>query len=393
MRDVVIVSAVRTAIGKLGGALTDVPAVELGRLVAVEAIRRAAIAPDQVDEVLIGHALQAGAGSNLARQVLLQAGIPHAVPATTVNKVCASGMKAITLAALSIAAGENDVVLAGGVENMSAAPYLLRNARWGYRLGAAEISDVILSDALTDPLSGRHMGETAEIIAEEFNITRLAQDAFAAQSQQKAGRALLEGRFESEIVGVPIRQKKSHETKLFMVDEFPRPNTTQETLAALRPAFKEDGTVTAGNSSGINDGAAAVVLMAADVAALRGTMPMARILSYASAGVEPLRMGIGPIPATQLALRRAGISIHQIDLVELNEAFAAQSIAVIGQLDLDPDIVNVNGGAIALGHPVGATGARIVVTLVHSLAHREDHIGLATLCVGGGQGMAIVLER
>jgi acetyl-CoA C-acetyltransferase len=377
----------------LGGALADVSPVELGRLVAVEAIDRAGIAPDQIDEVVIGHGLQAGAGSNLARQVLLEAGIPCSVPATTINKVCASGMKAISLAALSIAAGETDIVLAGGAENMSAAPYVLRKARWGYRLGAAEMSDVILSDALTDPLSGRHMGETAEIIAEEFNVTRTAQDAFAAQSQQKACQAQSEGRFEAEIVGVPARDKKSRETTLFAVDEFPRPGTTTETLSSLRPVFKEDGTVTAGNASGINDGAAALVLMAADVADREGIVPLARILSYASAGVEPLRMGIGPVPASRLALQRAGVSIEQLDLVELNEAFAAQSIAVIDELSLDSDIVNVNGGAIALGHPIGASGARIVVTLVHALAQRDGHIGLATLCVGGGQGMALVLER
>ena len=392
MREVVIAGAVRTAIGKFGGALAGVPVTELGATVVREATRRAGIAPTDVDEVVMGHVLQAGTGLSSARQVALLSDIPEHVPAYTVNKVCASGMKAVTLGALSIASGENEIVVAGGMESMSGAPFLLPNARWGHRLGDGEVLDVILRDALTDPGECCHMGITAENLADEFHISRKDQDAFAAESQHKAGRALAAGNFQPEIVPVAVPQKKA-EPLAFATDEFPRPDTTVEVLSTLKPAFKKDGTVTAGNASGINDGAAAMVLLSTEEAKRRGVEPMARIVSYASAGVAPGRMGLGPVPATQRTLRRADLTIDDIDVVELNEAFAAQSLAVIGQLGLVPERLNLNGGAIALGHPVGASGARILVTLLHIMADRGARLGLATLCVGGGQGMAIVVAR
>ena len=391
MRQVVIASAVRTAIGKFGGTLANVPAVELGSVVVQEALRRVGVAPPEVGEVILGQVLQAGAGLNPARQVSLASGIPVAVPAYTVNKVCASSLKAIALAALSIAAGEQDVVVAGGMENMSAAPFFLPKARWGYRLGDGELVDSLLRGALYDPVAGCHMGLTAENLAAEFGIGRRQQDEFAARSQYKAAAAAQTRQFAAEIVPVAVPQNKS-EPLSFESDEFPRPDTTVEVLSTLRPAFKQDGTVTAGNASGINDGAAAVVLLSADEAKRRGIQPLATIRSWASAGVEPARMGLGPVPATKSALAKAGLSLEEVELVELNEAFAAQSLAVIEQLELDASIVNPNGGAIALGHPVGASGARILVTLLHAMAARGAHLGLATLCIGGGQGMAIIVE-
>ena len=392
MRQVVIAGAVRTAIGKFGGALADVPATTLGTHVVREALARTGVAPDDVDELIMGHVLQAGTGLNPARQVALHAGLPVSTPAFTVNKVCASGMKAVTLAAQSIAAGENDIVVAGGMENMSAAPYLAPAARWGCRLGDGKLLDVVLRDALVDPTESCHMGITAENVGAEFAISRHDQDAFAAASQHKAGAAAAAGGFVPEIAPIDVPRRKGP-PETVAADEFPRPDTTVEVLGKLKPAFKPDGTVTAGNASGINDGSAAMVLLAADEAARRGVEPMARIVSYASAGVEPSRMGLGPVPATRRALVRAGLDLADIDLVELNEAFAAQSLAVIGQLELDPAKVNVQGGAIALGHPVGASGARILVTLLHLLGVRGVRYGLATLCVGGGQGMAVIVER
>lgn len=392
MRNVLIASAVRTAIGRFGGTLVNTPVVELGALTVKEALRRAGVPAEDVNEVILGHVLQAGVGPNSARQVLLKAGLPISTPAYTVNKVCASGMKAVALAAASIASGQNEIVVAGGMENMSAAPYLLDKARWGYRLGEGDLLDCILRDALEDPLERCHMGITAEKLASEFSISRKDQDAFAVLSQQKAATAIKAGKMQAEIVPVPIPQKKG-DPILFQTDEFPRPDTTVEALARLKPAFKDDGTVTAGNASGINDGAAAMALVSEEEAKRRGIRPLARIVSYASAGVEPSRMGLGPVPATKAALAKAKLSSGDIEVVELNEAFAAQSLAVIRQLGLNTDIVNVNGGAIALGHPVGASGARILVTLLHVLGERGLRRGLATLCVGGGQGMAMIVER
>ena len=392
MRPVIIASAARTAIGRFGGTLANVSAVELGTVVVKEALRRAGVAPGEVGEVILGQVLQAGEGLNPARQVSLKSGIPVSVPAYTVNKVCASGTKAVTLGALSIAAGEQEVVVAGGMESMSGAPFLLPKARWGYRLGDGKLVDSLLGGALYDPVAGCHMGLTAENLALEFGIGRTDQDAFAARSQQKATAAIKGGQFVAEIVPVAVPQKKG-DPLWFDTDEFARPGTTVEVLSTLQPAFKEGGTVTAGNASGINDGAAALVLLSADEAERRGISPLATIVSWASAGVEPARMGLGPVPATQAALAKARLTLHDIDLIELNEAFAAQSIAVIGELGLDPAIVNPWGGAIALGHPVGASGARILVTLLYAMAEGGARRGLATLCVGGGQGMAVVVER
>ena len=392
MQEAVITSAARTAIGRFGGTLKDIPAVQLGTVAVGEALRRADVSPDEVDEVVMGQVLQAGSGLNAARQVALSAGLPVATPAYTVNKVCASGLKAVALGAQAIATGESRLVVAGGMENMSAAPFLLDGARWGYRLGHQELRDSIQHDALEDPLERCHMGETAENLAAQYGIPRQTQDEFAASSQHKAAAAAEAGHFEAEIVPLEVPQGKG-KSVLFNRDQFIRPETTAAVLGALRPAFKRDGTVTAGNASGINDGAAALVLMSAGEARRRGAQPLARIAACASAGVEPATMGIGPVPATRLALERAGLALGDIDVVELNEAFAAQSLAVITELGLDPDRVNVHGGAIALGHPVGCSGARILVTLLHAMAAREARLGLATLCVGGGQGMAVIVER
>ena len=392
MREVVIAGAVRTAIGKFGGALAGVPAPELGAAVIRDVLNRTGIGPNEVDEVVMGHVLQAGTGLNPARQAALMAELPDTTPAFTVNKVCASSMKAVSLAAQSIAVGENDVVVAGGMENMSAAPFLLDRARWGYRLGDGQLADCITRDALHDPTERYHMGITAENLADEFAISRREQDEFAARSQQKAAAAIAAGRFSEEIVPIELPQRRGA-ALTFEADEFPRPDTDIEALSNLKPAFKKDGTVTAGNASGINDGAAALVLLAGETAEQRGIQPLATVRGYASAGLEPSRMGLGPVPAARAALAGAGLTLADIDAVELNEAFAAQSIAVIRQLGLDAEIVNLNGGAIALGHPVGASGARIIVTLLHILAARDLRLGLATLCVGGGQGMALILAR
>ena len=392
MQDVVIAGAVRTAIGKLRGAFAEISVVELGRAVVMESLRRTGISPNEVNELIMGHVLQAGNGLNPARQVALKAGLPVTVPAYTVNKVCASGMKAVALGAMAVASGEHAIVVAGGMENMSAAPFLLKHARWGYRLGDGELLDSILSEAFTDPSEQCHMGVTAENLATEFHIDRRAQDEFAVQSQQKAAAAIKAGKFKAEIVPFEIYQKKGAPLSI-QDDEFPRPATTVEVLAALKPAFRQDGTVTAGNASGINDGAAAMVLMSAAEAQRRGIRPLATIVSAASAGVEPSRMGIGPVPATHAALARAGLKLSDLGVIELNEAFAAQSLAVLHDLDIDPGRVNVNGGAIALGHPVGASGARIIVTLLHIMADRRERFGLATLCVGGGQGMAMIFSN
>ena len=390
MREVVIAGAARTAIGKLGGALSTVPVVDLGATVMRAAIDRAGIEPESLDEVIMGQVIQAGAGPNPARQAILTAGFPVTLPAYTVNKVCASGMKAVALGYLSIASGEQDAIVAGGMENMSRAPHILSQARTGYRLGNGVVTDTILRDALEDPILSRHMGTTAEALADEYGIERVEQDEFAASSQRKAGRAISSGMFEREIV--PVTVPGRHNDIVFEVDEYPRPDTTVEVLSDLKPAFAVGGSVTAGNASGINDGAAAMVLLAGEYAAKCRISPMARIVSVASSALEPERMGLGPVQATKLALEKAGLKLSDIEAIELNEAFASQSIAVIREIGADPDIVNVHGGAIALGHPVGATGARILVTLLHILLERNLKLGLATLCVGGGQGMAIVVE-
>ncbi len=389
--DVVILSGCRTPIGTFGGALKDVPAVELGRLAVVEALSRAGLRPEQVEETILGCILQAGLGMNPARQVAIRAGIPVEVPAHTVNKVCGSGLKAVMLAAQAIKCEDARLVVAGGIENMSRAPFLLPGARWGERLGHGQLLDHMIHEGLTDAFHDVHMGITAENVAEKYGLTRAEQDAFAAESQRRAEEAVKEGRFKAEIVGVPVPGKKG--PSLVENDEHPRPGTTAEALGQLKPAFKKDGTVTAGNASGLNDGAAAVVVTSSGHAAALGTRPLARVVSYASAGVDPQVMGLGPVPAVRRALEKAGLDAAEIDLWELNEAFAAQSLAVVRELRLDPARVNVNGGAIALGHPIGASGARVLVTLLHALAARGLQRGVAGLCIGGGQGVALVVER
>lgn len=390
MSEVLIVSAVRTAIGSFGGTLREVPASRLGSIVIAEAVKRAQVAPADVEEVIMGNVLQAGQGQNPARQAAMGAGIPQETPAFTVNKVCASGLKAVILAAQAIALGDAEIVVAGGMENMSMTPYAVPKARWGERMGNDQFLDLMIHDGLWEIFHGYHMGVTAENVAKRYNISREEQDRFGLASQEKARAAIREGRFKEEIVPVEIPQKKG-EPQLFNVDEHPR-ETSLEKLAALKPAFIPDGTVTAGNASGINDSAAALVLMSASQAASRGLKPLARIRSYASAGVDPAYMGTGPIPATRKALEKAGLKIQNLDLVELNEAFAAQSLACVKELELDMDKVNPNGGAIALGHPIGASGARILVTLLYEMKRRGTKLGLATLCIGGGQGCALVVE-
>jgi acetyl-CoA C-acetyltransferase len=390
-REVVIVAGCRTPIGSFGGAFREVSAVELGTVAVREAVRRAGLRPEQVDEVVLGCILQAGLGMNVARQAALRAGLPEATPAHTVNKVCGSGLKAVMLAAQSIKAGDAEVVVAGGTESMSGAPFLLPGARWGERLGHGRVVDHMIHEGLTDALHDIHMGITAENLVERYSISRADQDAFAAESQRRAEEAIREGRFKEEIVPVAVPGKKGE--SLVDQDEYPRAGTTAETLGKLKPAFKKDGSVTAGNSSGINDGAAAVVVAGAERAKDLGLAPRGRVVSYASAAVDPRVMGIGPVPAVRKALDKAGLGADRIDLWELNEAFAAQSLAVLRELKLDPARVNVNGGAIALGHPIGASGARILVTLLHALAARGQKLGLAGLCIGGGQGVAMVVER
>jgi len=392
MREVVIVSAARTAVGTFGGALRDVPAVELGKIVVGEALKRAKIKPDLVEEVILGNVLQAGQGQNPTRQVLIRSGIPKEVPGTTINKVCASGLKSVMMAAQAIKAGDADVVVAGGIESMSQAPFYVPGARWGYRMNDGILVDGMIQDGLLDIFNRYHMGITAENIAEKFGVSRQDQDALALKSQQNAGKAIQSGRFKEEIVPVAIPQKKG-DPLFFEIDEHPRPKTTMEALTALRPAFKKDGTVTAGNASGINDGGGAIVVMSAEKAKGLGLDPMARIKSYATAGVAPEIMGTGPVPSSQRALAKAGLTVNDLDLIEANEAFAAQAVWVNRMMGWDLDKVNVNGGAIALGHPIGASGARILITLLFEMKKRQSRYGLATLCVGGGMGGAMVVER
>lgn len=391
MRDVVIVSAVRTAIGSFGGSLRDVPAAKLGAIAIEAAIQRCGLAKEEVEEVIMGNVLQAGQGQNPARQASMGAGVPKEVPAFTVNKVCASGLKSVILAAQAISVGDAEIIVAGGMENMSMAPYAVPKARWGERMGNDQFVDLMIHDGLWEIFYGYHMGVTAENVARRYGIGRQEQDEFGLESQQKARSAIKEGRFQEEIVPVEIPQKKGPPA-LFDTDEHPR-ETSMEKLSALKPAFVEDGTVTAGNASGINDSAAALVLMSPSKASAMGLEPMARIRSYASSGVDPAYMGTGPIPATRKALKKAGIEIGAVDLIELNEAFAAQSLACIKELGLDRSRINSNGGAIALGHPIGASGARILVTLLHEMKRRGAGTGLATLCIGGGQGCAVIVER
>lgn len=391
MREVVIVSAVRTAIGKFGGSLTPLSAPQMGAIVIKEALQRAGVKPEMVDEVIMGNVLQAGLGQNPARQAAIFAGMPVEVPAFTVNKVCGSGLKCVELGAQSILAGDNDIVVAGGMESMSNAPFTIPGkSRWGLKMGDQKMIDVMIRDGLWDAFNDYHMGITSENVAEKFGVTREDQDEVAARSQARAIEAIKSGAFKEEIVPVTIKTKKGE--KVFDTDEFPREGTTMEVLAKLRPAFKKGGTVTAGNASGLNDGAAALVLMTVDKAKELGLKPMAKIVSYASAGVDPAIMGIGPIPASRKALAKAGLEVKDMDLVEANEAFAAQTVEVGRELQLDWDKTNVNGGAIALGHPIGASGARILVTLLYALKHRNKKLGLATLCIGGGMGTATVVE-
>jgi acetyl-CoA C-acetyltransferase len=392
MREVVIVSAVRTPIGSFGGSLKDVSAIKLGAVTAKEALIRANIKPEMVEEVIFGNILQAGIGQNLARQVSIAIGIPIEVPSMTINKVCGSGLKTVQLAAQAIMCGEADIVLAGGAENMSQAPYIVPKARWGLRMGDGAIVDTMVADGLTDIFNNYHMGITAENIAEQWNITRQEQDEFAVRSQNRAEAAIKSGRFKEEIVPVEIPQRKG-DSIVVDTDEFPRFGANIEDMAKLKPAFKKDGTVTAGSSSGINDGAAAVLVMSKEKADELGIKPLVTIVSFASAGVDPKIMGYGPVPATKKALAKANMFIEQIELIEANEAFAAQSIAVAKDLRLDPEKTNVNGGAIALGHPIGCSGTRILVTLIHEMLKRDVHTGLATLCIGGGQGTSIIVKR
>ncbi|HZR26368.1 MAG TPA: acetyl-CoA C-acetyltransferase [Vicinamibacterales bacterium] len=389
--EVVILSACRTPIGSFGGAFKDLSAVDLGTVVIREAIARANVKPADVGDVVMGCVLQAGAGMNVARQAGLRAGVPVEVPGETVNRVCGSGLQAVVHAVEAIRVGYVDTMIAGGTESMSSAPYLLPGARWGYRMGNAPTVDSMLSEGLTCAIGMTHMGITAEEVASRYNVSRADQDAFAAESQRRAAVAIAEGRFTDEIVAVPVPQKKG-DPLMVATDEYPRPGTTVDTLAALRPAFKKDGTVTAGNASGINDGAAALVIATKAKAEKIGAKPLARILGYVSTGVDPKVMGIGPVPAVKKVLDRAGLKLGDVDLFELNEAFAAQSVAVVRELGIDPAKVNVNGGAIALGHPIGASGARVLTTLVYALRARKLRYGVASLCIGGGMGIAMAIE-
>lgn len=392
MRDVVIVSAARTPVGSFGGSLSKLSAIDLGIVAAKGAIERAGIKPEIIDDVLIGNILSAGLGQNPARQVAINSGIPETTPAMTINKLCGSGLRTVSMAAQFIMLGDADVILAGGIESMSNAPYLLPKARWGQRMGHGELIDSMINDGLTDVFNDYHMGITAENIAEQWNISREEQDRFSVESQNKAEKAQKDGRFKEEIIPVAIPQRKG-DPIIVDDDEYLKHGMTVEKLAKLRPAFKRDGTVTAGNASGINDGAAMLIVMAKEKAKELGIKPLATIKSYASAALDPKIMGYGPVPATKMALERANMSISDLDLIEANEAFAAQSIAVTKDLGLDSEKVNVNGGAIALGHPIGASGARILVTLIYEMIKRDAKTGLATLCIGGGQGTAVIIER
>ena len=393
MGEIVIASACRTAIGTFGGTLKDVPAAELGAIVVKEAVKRAGIKPEMVDEVIFGNVLQAGLGQNIARQVTLKAGLPIETTAMTINIVCGSGLKSVALAANQILAGESEIVVCGGTENMSAAPYAVPSARWGARMNNSKMIDVMVNDGLWDAFNQYHMGITAENVAEKYGITREMQDEFAVASQSKAEAAIKAGKFKDEIVPVVIHGKKGD--TVFDTDEHPKFGTTLEKVAKLKPAFKRDGgTVTAANASGINDSAAALVVMSKEKADELGIKPLATIVSYATGGVDPSIMGVGPVPAVTKAMARANMTIDDLDLIEANEAFAAQSLAVAQDLKFDMSKVNVNGGAIALGHPIGASGARILVTLLYELQKREDaHTGLATLCIGGGQGQALIVKK
>ncbi|WP_440972847.1 acetyl-CoA C-acetyltransferase [Pseudomonas koreensis] len=392
MQDVVIVAATRTAIGSFQGSLASVSAVDLGAAVIRQLLEQTGLDGAQVDEVIMGQVLTAGAGQNPARQAAIKAGLPHAVPAMTLNKVCGSGLKALHLGAQAIRCGDAEVIIAGGQENMSLSNYVMPGARTGLRMGHAQIVDTMISDGLWDAFNDYHMGITAENLVDKYEISREQQDAFAAASQRKAAAAIEAGRFVDEITPILIPQRKG-DPLAFKVDEQPRGDTTAESLAKLRPAFKKDGSVTAGNASSLNDGAAAVILMSAEKAKALGLPVLAKIAAYANAGVDPAIMGIGPVSATRRCLDKAGWNIDQLDLIEANEAFAAQSLAVAKDLQWDLDKVNVNGGAIALGHPIGASGCRVLVTLLHEMIKRDAKKGLATLCIGGGQGVALALER
>jgi len=392
LQEAVIVSAVRTAIGTYGGGLAEVPAAQLGAISIRAALERADLKPNQVNEVIMGNVLQAGQGMNPARQASINAGLPVQVPAMTINKVCGSGLKSVMLAAQSIKLGDADIIVAGGMESMSRAPYLLEKARFGYRMGDSQVIDEMIRDGLWDAFENCHMGITAENVCADYHLTREELDQFALESQQRAVHAIESGTFRDEIMPVEVPGRKG--PTIFDRDQQPRAETTAEALAQLRPAFKpQGGMVTAGNSSGLNDGAAAVVVTSRQKAEQLGLKPLASIRSYASAGVEPRVMGMGPVPSTRFALEKAGLKLSDIDLVEANEAFAAQSVAVGKELGFDRSRLNVNGGAIALGHPIGASGTRILVTLLYEMLRRQSHYGLATLCIGGGQGVAMIVER
>ncbi|WP_033541362.1 acetyl-CoA C-acetyltransferase [Planococcus sp. CAU13] len=391
-QEIVIVSAVRTAVGSFQGSLKDVPATELGAIVIKEAVNRAGIKPEQVSEVIMGNVLQAGLGQNPARQAAINAGLPQTVPSMTINKVCGSGLKSIHLAYQAIFSGDAEIIVAGGMENMSRAPYLLENARGGFRMGDQKVVDSMVADGLTDAFNNYHMGTTAENLCDMYDISREEQDRFAARSQARAAAAVEAGRFDDEIVPVEIPQRKG-DPIIFAADEYIKASSNEEKLGKLRPAFKKDGSVTAGNASGINDGAAAVVVMSKAKAEELGLTPLATIVANGNAGVDPAIMGIGPVQAVKNALAKADLALEDIELIEANEAFAAQSIAVDRELKLNQDILNVNGGAIAIGHPIGASGTRIFVTLLHEMQKRDAKTGLATLCIGGGQGVATIVKR
>ncbi len=392
MRDVVIVGAARTPIGSFGGSLKSVPTRTLGAIAVKEAIKRAGVKPEQIDEVILGCVLQGALGQNVARQIAMDAGIPKEVPSMTLNKVCGSGLRTVSLAAQIIKAGDADIIVAGGAENMSMTGYAIPSARWGARMNNTQMVDMMVNDGLTDVFNNYHMGITAENVAEKWGLTRQDLDEFAAASQQKAVAAIKAGKFKDEIVPVEVPQRKG-DPVIFDTDEFPRDGVTAEGISKLRPAFKKDGIVTAANASGINDSGAAVIVMSKEKADELGIKPLCTIKAYASAGVDPSIMGIGPIPASKKAMEKAGVTIDDLDLIEANEAFAAQSVAVGRELGFDSEKLNVNGGAIALGHPIGASGCRILISLIHEMIKRDSKTGLATLCIGGGQGTAMIVER
>ncbi|MBO7274887.1 MAG: acetyl-CoA C-acetyltransferase [Clostridia bacterium] len=392
MREVYLAAMCRTAVGSYGGSLKDIPAAKLGEIVITEAIKRAGITAEDVDEVFFGNVLQAGLGQNPARQAALNAGLPIPTPATSINKVCGSGLHCVSLAYRTIKAGEAECVIAGGMENMSLAPYAVNTARWGARMNNTQMTDVMVNDGLWDAFNNYHMGITAENVAEKFGVTREMQDELAARSQARAAEAVAAGKFKDEIVPVVIPQRKG-DPKVFDTDEYVRGGTTMEVLAKLRPAFKKDGTVTAGNASGINDGAAAIVVCSGEFLKKHNLTPMLKVVATGSVGVDPSEMGLGPIPSVRQALKKADLDIEKVDLFELNEAFAAQAYEVSNQLGLTPEKVNVNGGAIAIGHPIGASGARILVTLGYEMKRRDAKYGVASLCIGGGMGEALVVEN